>query len=101
VPKSAELSKKLASSPSWKDTIAPGKSGKSAVEDQSTDSQKLIRKTYLLFAEDIERVLKLAEQERVGINELVRYLLNMGCDMIESGDHVLPTKTEEVRRIVS
>lgn len=103
MPKQAELSKKLGSQPSWKDTIAPTAEPvkKSKSNGTSPSKQKMIRKTYLLYQNDIDRVAQLAQDENVGINELTRYLLNLGCELVESGQHQLPTTTQEVRKIVT
>ncbi len=99
MPKSADLSRKLGSSPSWKDALLPGEGRARKPKDESA-RRKLTRKTYLLYPEDVSRLAALAEAERVGVNELARYLLNLGCEWIESGKHRLPTEKREVRRIV-
>lgn len=42
----------------------------------------LMRKTYLLTPELVEHVAELAETERVGINELVRFLLRASLEQV-------------------
>ncbi|MEM7800543.1 MAG: hypothetical protein AAF633_15210 [Chloroflexota bacterium] len=61
------------------------------VEVETEDPQKLKRKTYLLTQELIERIALLADQERVGINELVRFLLTEAVISVENGDLEIPT----------
>jgi len=50
------------------------------------------RKTYLLYTGMIEEIETLAEKERVGINELVRYLLAASLDQVYEGQLVIPTE---------
>ena len=45
-----------------------------------------MRKTYLLTPDLVQRVEALAKQERVGINELVRYLLETILTQVEAGE---------------
>lgn len=52
----------------------------------------LQRKTYLLTPEMVEHVAALAEEERVGINELVRFLLRSSLEMVETGELEIPTR---------
>lgn len=59
----------------------------------------LQRKTYLLTPEMVEHVAALAEAERVGINELVRFLLRSSLEMVEAGELEIPTRPAQ-RRIV-
>lgn len=60
-------------------------------EQEEEDPQKLKRKTYLLTQELIERIALLADQERVGINELVRFLLTEAVISVENGELEIPT----------
>lgn len=53
---------------------------------------EFVRKTYLLTPDMVQRVEALAKQERVGINELVRYLLDAALTKIEAGDVSLEKK---------
>jgi len=53
---------------------------------------KMKRKTYLLYTGMIEEIETLAEKERVGINELVRYLLAASLDQVYEGQLVIPTE---------
>lgn len=96
-----ELADKLGSGtavPGWRDVV--GSSGSDAdAAPPGADAMK--RKTYLLTEGLIGRVETLARNERVGINELVRYLLQFALDEVESGRHALPTETEERKRIVA
>lgn len=52
----------------------------------------LMRKTYLLTPELVDHVADLAETERVGINELVRFLLRSSLDLVEKGELEIPTR---------
>lgn len=56
------------------------------------------RKTYLVAPEMIERIEAVADQERVGINQLVRYMLDLALTQIETGEHSIPT-TDGKRQI--
>lgn len=57
------------------------------------------RKTYLITADLEERVQQLADRERVGQNELVRYLLQWALDQVERGAHQLPVTPVEKRTL--
>lgn len=52
----------------------------------------LMRKTYLLTPELVDHVADLAESERVGINELVRFLLRSSLELVENGELEIPTR---------
>lgn len=58
----------------------------------SRQRDPLQRKTYLLTPEMVEHVATLAEEERVGINELVRFLLRSSLEMVEAGELEIPTR---------
>lgn len=62
-------------------------------------SNPLMRKTYLLTPELVDHVADLAETERVGINELVRFLLRSSLDLVENGELEIPTRPAR-RKIV-
>ena len=62
-------------------------------------SNPLQRKTYLLTPELIEHIASLAETERVGINELVRFLLRSSLEMVENDALQIPTRPAK-RQIV-
>ncbi len=89
--------------PGWRDTIPGGAPSAMsqptvrqpdfvAAEPEPEPANKIIRKTYLLYAGMIEEIETLANQERVGINELVRYLLGSALDQVYSGDLTIPTR---------
>ena len=89
--------------PGWRDTItgsAPAAMGQPAVrqpdfiaaEPEPEPANKIIRKTYLLYAGMIEEIETLAAQERVGINELVRFLLGSALDQVYNGGLEIPTR---------
>jgi hypothetical protein len=66
-----------------------------SLDTTSRDTAKageFVRKTYLLTPDMVQRVETLAKQERVGINELVRYLLDAALTKIEAGDVSLEKK---------
>ena len=102
--------------PGWRDTIGPppaqvpqrGESvpvhasrtaGHGKQEESEENPNKLKRKTYLLTQDLIERIATLADEERVGINELVRFLLTEAVIAIENGDMEIPT--EPAKRQIS
>jgi hypothetical protein len=59
------------------------------------------RKTYLLTQELIERVKKVANEQKVGHSELVRWALQTILDEVESGEREIPIAVEERRVIFS
>ena len=78
--------------PGWRDTIVAPPAG-AATPGRAVSAESLLqRKTYLLTPQLIVRVQTLAARERVGVNELVRYLLAYAVDEIETGRHVIPTQ---------
>lgn len=100
------------SRPGWRDAItgpaqadAPPRerADEDEVEGRRTGRRKrrsaIQRKTYLLTPELVDHVATLAEEERVGINELVRFLLRSSLDMVESGELEIPTRPAK-RQIV-
>ncbi len=87
--------------PGWRDAITGGvQSEETAVrrpafmepEPEPEPVNKIKRKTYLLYTGMIEEIETLATQERVGINELVRYLLAASLDQVYEGQLVIPTQ---------
>ena len=57
------------------------------------------RKTYLLTAELIDRVKKVADRHKVGHSELVRWALQTILDEVEDGTRQIPISVEEKRVI--
>jgi len=57
------------------------------------------RKTYLITSDLEDRIRGMADQERVGQNELVRYLLAYALEQIESGKHKLPAEPVQQRTL--
>lgn len=119
-----ELANKLSSQgdaaaarPGWRDAITgPRHEAEAQHEEEAQREEKderrpvrrrrsrrgrdpLQRKTYLLTPEMVEHVAELAETERVGINELVRFLLRSSLEMVEAGELEIPTRPAR-RRIV-
>ena len=92
--------------PGWRDAISGGvpaeqpaqpvqqvrRPGFMESEPEPEPVNKVVRKTYLLYPDMIEEIETLAGQERVGINELVRYLLGMALDQVYDGTLVIPTQ---------
>lgn len=93
--------------PSWQDTIsmpaAPPDADVSEEEPVETPKPRkprkvkakkaaMVRKTYILTPELVNRVATTAGRERVKINDLVRFLLISSLDMLDSGELELPTK---------
>lgn len=98
----SKLSQQNETRPGWRDAIAgPSRNTEPAQAEEETPRPEprrtkkkgpLKRKTYLLTPGLIDQVAALAETERVGINELVRYLLRSSLEMIETGELDIPTK---------
>lgn len=51
---------------------------------------KVVRKTYLVTNELKDRIAHVAEQNSVGPNELVRFLLTAALDQLDAGTLALP-----------
>lgn len=91
--------------PGWEDTVdgphgAPAETRRPAFVKQEPEPEpanKLKRKTYLLYPDMIEEIEAIAEQERVGINELVRYLLGVALDQLYHQELDIPTKPDRRR----
>ena len=87
--------------PGWEDTVT-GQAGTPQPEvrrpafmqeePEPEPVNKLKRKTYLLYPDMIEEIEAIAEQERVGINELVRYLLGVSLDQFYNRELEIPTQ---------
>lgn len=56
------------------------------------------RKTYLLEPEMVQRIARLAQDEDVPINDLVRFLLTHALDEVESGRVELPVRVVTVAK---
>lgn len=88
--------------PGWMETINP-QVGQVPVtppppaEPVRKPRNRIRRKTYLLSGDLIERIEALADQERVGINELVRFLLAEAITQVEAGDLTIPTRPAKRR----
>lgn len=82
------------SPPGWRDTIVapPAIATPTPPGRASETTMHLQRKTYLLTPRLIDQIQALATRERVGVNELVRYLLAYAVDQVETGQHPLPTQ---------
>jgi hypothetical protein len=90
------------SRPGWRDTITLGQTGAQpesrrpafppAEPPPPEPQNKLKRKTYLLYPDMIAEIENLAAQERVGINDLVRYLLGSALDQVYNGELTIPTQ---------
>lgn len=101
-----DLAGKLSTSsetrPGWRETITGAPAAMSqptvrqpefmAAQPEPEPANKIIRKTYLLYAGMIEEIEVLAAQERVGINELVRFLLGSALDQTYNGSLEIPTR---------
>ncbi|MBP8003202.1 MAG: hypothetical protein KA314_29185 [Chloroflexi bacterium] len=87
--------------PGWRDTITSGQPvAFGLTEPEPAQPESLLRrKTYLLTPDLIEQIEALADRERVGINELVRYLLGMALEQVDTGRLNVPTSPGK-RRIV-
>lgn len=93
-----KLSQQNEARPGWRDAITGPARGAEPVEEEAPRPKRtkkkgpLKRKTYLLTPGLIDQVAELAETERVGINELVRYLLRSSLEMVEAGELEIPTR---------
>lgn len=94
----SKLSQPAETRPGWRDAISgPARDEAQRAKEEQAPSRSqqgspLRRKTYLLTPELIEHVAALADAERVGINELVRFLLRSSLDMVEGGELQIPTR---------
>ena len=69
--------------------------------DTAAVGDRLLRKTYVLDRDQVERIAGYARTRGVGINELVRWLLAAGLDALEAGTWELPIETVEVKHIAA
>lgn len=100
-----KLTPKNRTRPGWEDTVtgAPGTQPEVRrpafvqPEPEPEPANKLKRKTYLLYPDMIEEIEAIAEQERVGINELVRYMLGVALDQLYHRELEIPTKPDRRR----
>ncbi len=107
MPRKKDLASKLSTPatgearPGWRDTITSGQPVSfSTPEPEPVEPESLLRrKTYLLTPDLIDQIQALADRERVGINELVRYLLGMALEQVDTGRLNVPTSPGK-RRIV-
>lgn len=91
--------------PGWEDTVtgSPGASAETRRpafiqrEPEPVPTNKLKRKTYLFYPDMIEEIEAIAEQEHVGINELVRYLVGVALDQLYHQELDIPTKPDRRR----
>jgi hypothetical protein len=104
-----------AARPGWRDAITGPAQPDAAQRDEAREAGEeagaerrtrrrrrhstIQRKTYLLTPELVDHVAALAEEERVGINELVRFLLRSSLEMVETGELEIPTRPAK-RQIV-
>ena len=106
----SKLSQPAETRPGWRDAISGPLREEVQREDATEDvgqrfssrSQQrnpLQRKTYLLTPELVDQVAALAKAERVGINELVRFLLRSALEMVDAGQLQIPTRPAK-RQIV-
>ena len=66
---------------------------------EHADAADLKRKTFYLSDTLTARIAALADRERVGQSELVRYLLDFALCEIEDGRHQLPTEPIDRRTL--
>jgi len=70
-----------------------------AKKTPASKAGQFYRKTYLLTEELVERVKQVADENKVGHSELVRWALQTVLDEIASGARQIPITVEE-RRII-
>ncbi len=56
-------------------------------------------RTYRVTQEIVDRLAEWATRERVGVSDLVRFLLLDGLNRLDAGELDIPTKPEGLRRI--
>lgn len=99
-----DLSDKLSTPterPGWRETITSGQAQPEQVKAaQPAAPDMIVRKTFLLTPDLVTKINRLAKLENVGINELVRYLLNEAIEQVNSEQLKVPTKPSK-RRIVT
>jgi hypothetical protein len=82
----------------WADIIvAPG-----GLDDEDAPEAEplFVKKTYILRPDMVNAIAELAKEERVQVNELVRFLLGHALEDVKNGKLTIRATTE-VRRIVS
>jgi hypothetical protein len=67
--------------------------------EPASKAGQYFRKTYLLTEELIERVKQVANRQKVGHSELVRWALQTILDEVENGNREIPVTVEEKRVI--
>lgn len=60
---------------------------------------KFKRKTYLLTDELVDRMAAQAVANKVGVNDLARYLLDHVLTLAESGEIPIPIRTEQIEEV--
>lgn len=74
----------------WHDQVGAVASGTKETDTDTASAGKYKRKTYLLTEDLIDRIEKMADAEHVGLNELVRWLLDDSLGRVETGETELP-----------
>ena len=99
--KQVDLSTKLSGDQpaGWRDHLGPALPAVTEPAAAPARTANYKRKTYLITEDLEERIQQLADRERVGQNELVRYLLQWALDQVESGAHQLPVTPVEKRTL--
>lgn len=92
-----DLGSKLSDKPAgWQDQVTgrgePSTSPEPPSEKETVKAGDYMRKTYLMTPELVKRIEDLAAAEKVGINELVRHLLDSTLTQIERGEYTLAKK---------
>jgi hypothetical protein len=76
-----------------------GVAGESPRSQPASKAGRYYRKTYLLTAELIDSVKRIANQHQVGHSELVRWALQTVLAEVEAGEREIPVIVEEKRVI--
>ena len=98
-----DLSDKLSAPterPGWRETITSGQAEPEPAKATPVAQDMIVRKTFLLTPDLVTKIDKMAKLENVGVNELVRYLLNEAIEQVNSEQLKVPTKPSK-RRIVT
>jgi len=78
--------------PTWQDRITPPSKKSDPVAPEQKKPEK-VYKTYWLDPSVVKNVKDLADEHRVGINELVEFLLTNAITSVKQNDLEIPVKS--------
>jgi hypothetical protein len=83
--------------PTWQDRIAPPPATKASSVATDQEKPTKVYKTYWIDPDIVNAVKEMADEHRVGINELVEFLLTHGITAVKENDLDLPVKSKRNR----